>query len=309
MTDKVYNKIIAVVGPTSSGKSSLAVEIAFFLNKNKRKLGIAGSEIVSADSRQIYRNLDIGSGRITKKEIGGIPHHLLSIISPKKIISVSEYQKRANKIIKKINKDNKIPILCGGAGLYIDSVIHQTKFPNVPPNFNLRRRLEKMSAQNLFLMLKEKDPRRAGNIDPQNKVRLIRALEIVISTKKPVPPKDDGKKFNFLKMGVKKERNDLDKAVRRRIKEMIKKGLVGEVKKLIRAGVTKKRINSLGFEYSIPLLFIEGRINKEEMMDMIVKENLRYAKRQMTWFKRDKEIIWIRNKKEAAKVVSSFLKH
>ena len=161
--EKEKPKIIVVLGPTASGKSDLAVQLAKKISTFSR-----GAEIISADSRQVYKGMDIGTGKITKRGMAGIPHHLLDVKSPKIRFSVSEYQKLANQTIKKILKREKTPIICGGTGLYIDAVIESVAFPDIPPDYRLRKKLEKLPTNELFKKLKKLDPRRAKNIDKNN---------------------------------------------------------------------------------------------------------------------------------------------
>ncbi|MBP6884548.1 MAG: tRNA (adenosine(37)-N6)-dimethylallyltransferase MiaA, partial [Candidatus Pacebacteria bacterium] len=161
-------KLIIVAGPTSSGKTSYAIKLA-------KKIG---GEVISADSRQVYKGLNLLSGKVTKKEMAGIPHHLLDITNPKKIFSVSDYQKLANKAIADILSRNKVPIICGGTGFYIDAIVYDRILPEVPPNKKLRAILEKKTIVELFKMLVKLDPARANTIDKDNPVRLIRAIEI-----------------------------------------------------------------------------------------------------------------------------------
>ena len=169
-------KLIVILGPTASGKTDLSIILAKKLN----------GEIVSADSRQVYRGLDVGSGKITKKQMQGIRHHLLDIASPKRKFTVAQYQKLVIKIIKKIHKKNKIPFLVGGTGFYIQSVVDGIVMPEVKPNWKLRKNLEKKNTEELFQMLLKLDPVRAQLIDKKNPRRLVRAIEIVLSTKKPI---------------------------------------------------------------------------------------------------------------------------
>src|SRR3989344_5362132 len=161
--------LIVILGPTTSGKTDLSMKLA------KR----FGGEIVSADSRQVYHRLNIGSGKITNKEMQGIPHYLLGVASPKRKFTVAHYQKLAMSAIKKIQAKGKIPLLVGGSGLYIQSVVDGIVIPEVKPNWKLRQQLEKKSVEELFLMLKNLDPLRSRNIDHKNPRRLIRAIEIV----------------------------------------------------------------------------------------------------------------------------------
>ena len=263
-------KIIVILGQTATGKSSLAVKIA-------KKIG---GEIISADSRQVYKGLDIGTGKITKKEMRGILHHLLDVANPKKKFSVAEFQKLAIYSISEILKRGKVPIICGGTGFYIDAITKGTIFPEVPPNNKLRKQLSKKSAIAVFKVLQKLDPARAKNVDPKNKVRLIRAIEIVKALGKVPKIKEVKPTYKFIKIGLYLPSDKLKKKVEKRVKKMFKDGLLKEIKKLKRAGISNKRLKELGFEYSDPTY------------EKVVKETLNYAKRQMTWFKRDKEIKW-----------------
>jgi tRNA dimethylallyltransferase len=301
-------KVIVIVGPTASGKSDLAVEIALFIKKNSKKFGYRGAEIISADSRQVYKHLDIGSNKITKKETKGIPHHLLSVASPKKTFSVARYQKLAQKAIKQIIKRKNIPIICGGTGLYIDSLIFGYKFPDIKPNAKLRNKLEKMTTSELFELLKSKDKKRAKNIDRHNRRRLIRAIEIVMALKK-VPKLKKEEQFDALWIGLKIDKATLKEKITKRLNLRIKKGLIAEVKKLrYKIGLSWKRLESFGMEYKYVAYFLQSKIDKQEMIEKIIKESLLYAKRQMTWFKRNQKIFWIKDKKESLNLIEGFLK-
>jgi tRNA dimethylallyltransferase len=294
-------KLIVILGPTASGKSDLAVKIA-------RKID---GEIISADSRQVYRGLNIGSGKITKKEMRGVPHYLLDVASPKKTFTVTQYQKLAKKAIQKILKNRKIPIICGGTGLYIDALIYNYQFPQVPPQPKLRKQLEKKSTEKLFEQLKKLDPRRAINIDKNNRRRLIRALEIIIITKKPVPNlailKDSKIVYHqILKIGIKKSPEELKLLIKKRLIKRLNR-IIKEVKNL-RHELSWQRLDDLGLEYRYVSRYLRGLINKKEMVESLEKEIYRYAKRQMTWFKKDEKIHWIDNDGEALKLTQEFLK-
>ncbi len=347
MIKNTNNKILVILGPTASGKSDLAVNLAKKFN----------GEIISADSRQIYKGLDLGSGKVpilyefrnkrnefikssippVSKKGGihmyyrGIEHHLIDIISPKKTFTVSQYQKIGQKTIKNILEKNKLPIICGGTGLYIDSLIYGSQFPEVPPQPKLRKKLEKLSSENLFEKLEKLDPQRAKNIDRHNRRRLIRALEIVITTGKPVPPLPRFSASSFphnsayLIIGIKKSQEELKKLIEKRLKKRLKIGMIKEVENLHKNGLSWKRLDDFGLEYrfiSRYLLQLK-KINKnisinqrnnlyksasEEMKNLIIKESLAYAKRQMTWFKRNAQIHWISKKSDAFKLTKKFLK-
>ena len=292
-------KIIVILGPTASGKSALAVKIA-------KKIG---GEIISADSRQVYRGLDIGSGKITKKEMGGIPHHCIDIVSPKKIYTVVDFKKRADKAIEKIFAKNKTPIIVGGTGLYIQAVADNIVLPEVKPDWKLRKQLEKKTTEEMFRMLKKLDSRRAENIDAKNPRRLIRAIEIAKKLGK-VPSLNLSMPMSRLnldigRIGIKLPDNVLSKNIEKRIKKMLKDGLVAETKKLKESGLSWKRIYEFGFEYKYPAMYLQGKIDKKEMLAKMLIENRQYAKRQMTWFKRDKRIKWISKKEQAEKMIKN----
>lgn len=291
-------KIISIVGPTASGKSDLAVKIAKAFN----------GEIISADSRQVYSGLDIGSGKITKKEMMGIPHHLLNVCNPKKVFTVSNFQIEANKAILDILQRGKLPILCGGTGFYIDSVVKNIIFPDVPPNPDLRSKIKDFSLDKLQKMLLKLDPKRYKTIDTQNKVRLIRAIEIAKALGR-VPKIKSKPLYNSLTIGTLLEPDTIKSKIEKRLKKRLDVGMVAEVKNLHKKGLSWKRLESLGLEYRYVALFLQKKISKEEMIDNLNKEIWQYAKRQMTWFQKDKEIVWMDPKqvKEIKSKIKKFL--
>src|SRR6185437_462329 len=168
------HKVIAIVGPTSSGKTALSVWLA----KRIKGVACAGAEIISADSRQVYKGLNLGTGKVTRKEMAGIPHHLLDVANPKKVFSASDFKRLGERALVGIFKKQKTPLVVGGTGLYADVLLGRMVLPEVPPNPKLRAKLEKKSAAQLFALLKKKDPERAANIEPTHHRRLVRALEI-----------------------------------------------------------------------------------------------------------------------------------
>ncbi|MDI6602784.1 MAG: tRNA (adenosine(37)-N6)-dimethylallyltransferase MiaA [Patescibacteria group bacterium] len=293
----IKKSLIVILGPTASGKSELAVKLARKFN----------GEVVSADSRQVYKGMDIGTGKITKKEMQGIPHYLLNVASPKRRFTVVQYRKLALKAIDKIFKKNKIPILCGGSGFYIQAVVDGIFLPEVRPDWRLRKELEKKTAEELFAQLKKLDPQRAKTIEPKNKRRLIRALEIVkkigrvpILEKKPLP-------YPVLMIGIKKEKKELSSLIRERLLKRLRKGMIAEVKKLRKSGLSWKRLEEFGLEYRWVARFLQKKLSYQEMLEKLQKETEHFAKRQLTWFKSDERIHWIKTYEEAKNLVKNFL--
>ena len=280
-------KVIVILGTTATGKSDLAVKIALRLCSGQAKK--FGGEIISADSRQVYKGLDIGTGKINKKEMQGIPHHLIDVANPKKKFTVAEYQKKAIYAIAEIINAGKIPIICGGTGFYIDAITKGIVFPEVPPNNKLRKILEKKSSKELLKILQKLDKSRAKNIlhknEQNNKVRLIRAIEIAKALGKVPKITEATPPYEFIKIGLYLPATILEKKIEKRVKEMFKDGLLNEIIKLKKSGISQKRLAELGFEYNNPTI------------DHVVSESIKYAKRQITWFKRDKEIIWFDSSK------------
>jgi tRNA dimethylallyltransferase len=299
MKKQKKNKLLVILGPTASGKTALSIKLA-------KKFG---GEIISADSRQVYRGLDIGSGKITKKETRGIPHHLLDVANPKKRFSVAQFQKLAKRIIKKILAKNKLPVLVGGTGFYIQSIVDNIILPEVKPNWALRKKLENKTTEELFAMLKKLDPVRAKNIDKHNPRRLLRAIEIIITTKQPILKIERGPtSLEILQIGIKKDRKELAYLIKNRLLRRLKNNaMIKEVKKLHGQGLSWKRLEEFGLEYRYVAQYLQGGLNYQEMINKIQKESEHFVKRQMTWFGRDKRIKWIKNYKEAENIIKKFL--
>ncbi len=294
-------KLIVIIGPTASGKSDLAVSIAREIE----------GEIISADSRQVYKGMDIGAGKITTKEMQGIKHYLLDVANPRKIFTAVDFKNLAEKAIEEILGKNKIPIVCGGSGFYINVLLGGVEIPKVKPDWQLRKKLEKKTADELFKMLKKIDKERGATIDPKNKRRLIRAIEIAKALGR-VPrltkPGNAGK-YNILWLGIKKSDKELRKRIWERLIKRLKRGMVSEVKKLhAKKGASWKRLDDLGLEYRYISRFLQNKISREEMMMRLNAEIVRYAKRQMTWFKKyAPKTYWIKNKNEAFGLVKKFI--
>ncbi len=274
--------IIVILGPTASGKSDLAVQLATKLN----------GEVVSADSRQVYKGLDLGSGKITPTEMQGIPHHLLDVVDPNIIFSVKDFQDHAYKAIDDIITRGKLPIICGGTGFYIQAIVDGLIFPEVNADVKLRKELEQKSTEELFAELTVLDPKRAQSIDRHNKVRIIRALELIHATGS-TPTIRKKPHYNALQIGIKYHDERLKERIKERIEKRIKLGMIEEVERLRKEGVSWKRLESFGLEYRFIAQYLQNKFTKEEMITLLATAIWHFAKRQMTWFKRDPRIWWI----------------
>jgi len=293
----IKRKIIVILGPTSSGKSSLAVKLA------KKFCG----EIISADSRQVYKGMDIGSGKITKDEMMGIPHYLLDIASPKRNFSVGRYQRMTEKAILDITKRGKVPILCGGTAFYLKVITEGIILPKTKPDWKLRKELEKKDVKELYQILKKLDPRRAGSIEKDNPRRLIRAIEIVTKSKKAVPVIKKESRFVSLKLGIETEQEKLNRAIKKRLIKRLEKGMIEETKRLKESGISWKRLDDFGLEYRWIARYLQKKIPYNQMVESLYKDIVKFSKKQMAWFKKDDEIEWIKRYREAVPLVKHFL--
>lgn len=299
LTDKP--KVIAVVGPTSAGKTSLSISLA------KEFSG----EVISADSRQVYRGMDIGTGKVTREEMNNIPHHLLDIRDPMEIYTAADFENDAKKAISKIHKNNNLPIIAGGAYFYIQLLRGIIQSAPVPPNEEFREGLIKLTNDELFTYLKASDPRRASTIDSSNRVRLVRALEIIDAigvVPEPTPPESD---YDWLIIGTDIPKEQLHENIHIRLQQRMEAGMVEEARNLHKQGVTYERMDSLGLEYRYLAKHLQGEITEDEMFTLIEIKNKQYAKRQMTWLKRDSLIKWFspQDKENIFKCVNEFLHH
>lgn len=299
-------EIIAVVGPTASGKSELAVEIA------KKFKG----EIISADSRQIYKGLDIGTGKVAGKWIlksgkkiffyRGIPHYLIDEISPKKDSSAGEFKNRAEKIIGDIRGRGLVPIVVGGTNFWIDALLRGIKLPSVLPDARLRRAFDRKSTAELFRMLTKLDPRRAKSIDPKNPRRLIRAIEIARFLGY-VPRPQKALTYRTFWIGISPPTNVLKANIKKRAGRMITQGLLAETKSLIAKKIPKKRLRTLGLEYALTLNTLTGKQKKKEFASALAARDFRYAKKQLAWLKKNPDIRWVKTKNECLGLVRKFI--
>ncbi len=306
-------KMVIVAGPTASGKSDLAVRLARRFN----------GEIISADSRQVYRGLDLGSGKITPVEQKGVRHHLLNVASPKRVFTAAQYEKLARRAFRGIVRRKRLPIICGGTGFYIQTLISGTSLPSVKPKPALRRQLEKLPTDELWKRLAKLDPGRAREIDRQNRHRLIRAIEIA-ETLGQVPPKPNLQiNTNVLYLVLRPPDANLRQKIKRRLTKRLRAGLITEVVRLRQTGLSWRRLNDLGLEYRLVSQFLMEqsqnfrdasepfRLKRSKILALRNKLETaiwRYARRQLTWFRRVPNARWVQGAREAEKLVSDFLR-
>lgn len=276
--------LLVIIGATGTGKSAFAVKLAKKLN----------GEVVSADSRQVYRGLDIGTGKLTKREREGVPHHLLDVTSLRRTYTAKQYGRDALRAIRDIWRRGKLPILCGGTGLYVRAVVDGVVFPEVPPNRKLRARFVQKSTEELFALLKKKDPRRARKIDRHNPRRLIRALEIIAAQGKVPAIREKPINAHVLIVGLRLPTQELERHTRARVRSWLRRGLRKEV-----ARVPQERIAELGLVYRWGTRLVRKEITRSEFEDGLTRDLMKYAKRQETWFKRDQRILWLEKKPAA----------
>ncbi len=275
-------KIICIVGPTAVGKTSLSIHIA------KKIKG----EVISADSRQVYTGLDIGTGKVTSEEAQGIPHHLIDVADPRAVFSASDYVKKGTEAIANIYSRGAVPLIVGGTGFYIDALLGKVGLAEVPPNPALRARLEKEPLAELQRTLQEKDPERFETIDTQNPRRLVRALEIVDALGKTPPPLNTSP-YAVLWIGLRLPQEALYEKIHRRLIERFEnEQMLDEARSLHEKGLSYERMEELGLEYRFMARHLQGLLSYADMVLELEKEIIAYAKRQMTWFNKNKEIQW-----------------
>ena len=274
-------RLLVILGPTATGKSDLAVFLA-------KKLD---GEVISADSRQVYKGLDIGTGKITKDEMQGIPHHLLDVVEPIETFTVVKYVEQAAKAIDDILSRGKLPIICGGTGFYIEALVDGIILPDVGADDKLRAELADKTEDELLLILNKLDHERAQTIDGLNKRRIIRAIEIATALGS-VPKLKKQNKYDSIFIGLTLPDQDLKERIHSRLIKRLEGGMIKEVQDLHESGLSWYRMDELGLEYRYLARHLQSLMSKEEMITKLETEIWRYAKRQMTWFKRDKRIVW-----------------
>jgi len=316
LRSKKDKKIIVILGPTASGKTKLGIDLAKKFN----------GEIISADSRQVYKGLDLGTAKVEnikpkfqskfQKKMGyciaeGVPHWLIDVADLREeVFTAANFKKMAELVIEDIFRRNKVPFIVGGSMLYIDALVEGFRFaPKV--DSKIREKLKKKTLKKLQQFLREKDPRAYKKIDLNNPQRLIRALEVKLATGKSIVDFwKKNKKYKVLKIGIEIPRDELYKKIDSRVDERLRKGMLKEVKSLIKKGFSKEKLISLGLEYRCLTLYLEGKfLSLNEAVDKLKKVIHHFARRQLIWWRRDKEILWVKDKKEAEKAIQDFIKN
>ncbi len=275
--------LIIIVGPTASGKTSLSIEIAKRL----------GGEVISADSRQVYRGLDLGSGKVIPEEMQGVPHHLLDIADPMTVYNASDFVRDAKVAIDEIATRQHLPIIAGGTFYYIDSLLGRVSLPAVEPNDELRKELESLSTEELYSRLLALDPERAATIDKANPRRLVRAIEVATTLGYVPVASSSSSPYRPYTIGITIDKETLHKNIYARIINRLEQGMVAEVEGLVANGVTHERLEGLGLEYRYISRYLRGLLTYETMIDELATKTRQFAKRQNTWLKRDPSIIWV----------------
>lgn len=302
--------LIVIAGPTASGKTSLAVEVAKAI----------GGEVVSADSVQIYKYLDIGSAKPTPEEMQGIPHYMVGEIDPSQDFSVADFTAMAHKYIADIYSRGKIPILAGGTGLYINSVVNDVDFEDEQVDENLRKELWDLAKEKgsdfMWEMLKQIDPVSAERIHQNNTVRVIRAIEFFKTTGIPIShhqemTKQKESRYAPYIIAIEHDREKLYERINMRVDIMMQNGLLDEVRSLIKMGYRKSLNSMKGIGYKEVMDYLDGNMTYDELCEMIKQMSRRYAKRQITWFKKDSRTVWIKYSDnivcETLKIINNFL--
>ena len=297
--------VVVICGPTASGKTALSIELAKKIN----------GEIVSADSMQIYKDMNIGSAKVTPEEMQGIKHYLIDIISPDERYSVADFKKDAKKAIEEIIKKGKIPIVVGGTGLYINSLIYEIEYQDIKLDESYRKNLQRIEEKEGLEVLYNKacqiDPVAMQKISPNDSKRIIRILEIYKATGKNKTQQEVESRLNeipykYKVFVVNMDREILYDRINKRVDIMIKKGLIEEVEGLLKK--YKEFPTAMqGLGYKEVKQFLDGNISKEEMISQIKQESRRYAKRQLTWFRKDKEFVWLDGLKSAEENINIIL--
>ena len=277
-------KLVVILGTNASGKSDLGIRLAKHF----------GGEVVSADSRQVYRGLDLGSGKITPAQASIVKHHLIDVADVSEYYSLARYQRAAYDAIDSISSAGKLPFLVGGTGLYISAIVEGYQLVDVPPNSQLRAELESLPLPHLVERLEKSDPDAASRIDKRNRRRLIRAIEIAAAGHAHSDAQKNAPRYNCLQLGLTWPREILVERVEKRLRERLANGMIDEVAGLRSRGVSDLRLDKLGLEYRYIARYLRGELRTLDDLRTQLEIAIRqFAKQQLTWFKRDSRIIWL----------------
>jgi tRNA dimethylallyltransferase len=295
-------KLVVVLGPTACGKSALGISLAQRFD----------GEIVSADSRQVYRGLDIGTAKVTPEERALVPHHLLDVADPREVYTVAQYQRDAIAAINAILERGHQPFLVGGSPHYIQAVVDHLEIPHIEPQPELRAQLESRPLAELLAQLEELDPQSAATIDCSNPRRVIRALEVCLVSGKPFSKqrKQADPLYHSLLLGIEWPREVLYQRIDTRVDERMRQRMVQEVQRLLDEGVSHERLEALGLEYRYISRLLRGEVKSQDEMVKKLKYAIHdFTRRQLTWFRRDKRIVWVQggDVEQAEEVVQRFL--
>lgn len=289
-------RVIVIAGPTASGKTALSIALAKQLN----------GEIINGDALQVYKGVDVGTAKVTHEEMEGIPHHLLSFKEPSESFSVADYQKHVREKLSEITSRGHLPIIVGGTGLYIQSVLYDFQFIEQAVDTELRRSLEVLGQTELWNLLNEKDPDAAKDIHPNNKQRVVRALERVMTSGKGKRQAEQNTGqdalYSFLIFGLERDRQELYERIDRRVFDMLKNGLVEEVQELL-THTPKEAQAFQAIGYKEVIKHLEGLTSYEEMIKEIQQNSRRYAKRQFTYFRNKLPVVWVHPEQDQKKIV------
>lgn len=289
-------RVIVIAGPTASGKTALSIALAKQLN----------GEIINGDALQVYKGVDVGTAKVTYEEMEGIPHHLLSFKEPSESFSVADYQKHVREKLSEITSRGHLPIIVGGTGLYIQSVLYDFQFIEQAVDTELRRSLEVLGQTELWNLLNEKDPDAAKDIHPNNKQRVVRALERVMTSGKGKRQAEQNTGqdalYSFLIFGLERDRQELYERIDRRVFDMLKNGLVEEVQELL-THTPKEAQAFQAIGYKEVIKHLEGLTSYEEMIKEIQQNSRRYAKRQFTYFRNKLPVVWVHPEQDQKKIV------
>ena len=291
-------KLVAIVGTTASGKSSLGIDLAKHYN----------GEIISADSRQVYRHLDLGTGKVTKEEMAEVKHHLIDILDLNQPFSVAHFQKLAYEAIDDVLKRGHLPFLVGGTGLYSRAVVEGYNLSDVPPDIEKRKMLEGLDRDELCLRLEKLGEKVSDDEPTRRLIRRLEKLEKGVKSENLSHPR-----YDVLQLGLTFDREELYSRIGIRLDQRIKEGMIDEVREVVKLGATPEFLEGLGLEYRLTYRYITGKYkNFEEYREDLFKQIRHFAKRQMTWFRKEKNIVWLDSKgdylKEAISLIDDFLK-